>query len=188
MIGSTVANRYARALYELAEEKGLTDQIGKNLAALSATWGASEELSGLFRNPKFSIEEKRRVIKAVAERQSCHLTVVNTMQMLSDRGRLEQLPAIADAFERISERRSGRIRAEIVTAIALPEAYYEQLQKKLELATGKKVTLVRSEDPSLIGGVVTTVGGRVFDGSLKNRLQGLKNQLLSSTDPALAQR
>lgn len=188
MIGSAVAKRYARALYELADEKGRTQQVGRNLAALSEAWEQNDELWDVFQNPKFSTSAKRNVIKALAERLGCERLVVNTMQMLSDRRRLDHLPDIAQAYERISERHSGRIRAEIVTAAKLPEAYYAQLQRKLEQSTGKKVTLIRSEDPSLIGGVVTTVGGRVFDGSLKNRLRGLRNQLLTSTDPALTQR
>ena len=188
MIGSTVARRYAKALYDLAEGKKVSDTIGKDLAALAETWKGSEELSALFQNPKFSIEAKRGVIKALAERSGCHAMTANAVQLLSDRRRLAHLPEIAAAFALIAERRSGRIRAEIVTATRLPEAYYTQLQAKLEAATGKKVALIRSEDPSLIGGVVTTVGGRVFDGSLKNRLRELRSQLLASTDPALGKR
>ena len=109
-----------------------------------------------------------------------HPLLENTLMMLADRRRLKHLPEIAEAFERISERRSGRVRAEIVTATKLSDAYYQQLQSALKEATGKDVVLVRREDPSLIGGVVTTVGGRVFDGSLKNRLRELRAQLLDS--------
>jgi F-type H+-transporting ATPase subunit delta len=188
MIGSAVAKRYATALYELAEEKKVTDEVGSDLSDLASIWESSEELQQVFQNPQFGLEAKRQVIASVAERAGAHAIVKNTLQMLSDRRRLEHLPEIAEAFTRLSERRSGKVRAEIVSATKLPEAYYSQLQKTLKQATGKDVILVRREDPSLIGGVITTVGGRVFDGSLKNRLRELRSQLLASTDPsALAQ-
>lgn len=184
MIGSAVAKRYATALYELAEEKKVTPKVEKDLEALAGAWSENEELRRVFQNPKFSVEAKRNVIKGVAERIRAHEIVRNVSQMLSDRRRLEHLPAIFEAFQRLSERRAGRIRAEIITAKKLPESYYAQVQKTLKEATGKDIVLIRREDPSLIGGVVTNVGGRVFDGSLKNRLQGLRRQLLTSTDPA----
>lgn len=186
MIGGAVGKRYATALYELAEEKKATAEVARNLAELSSAWDASEELRHVFQNPKFGAEAKRKVVDALTERLRCHATVRNAMRMLADRRRLSHLPEIAAAFEHLAERRAGRIRAEVVTAKALPEAYYQNLAAKLKAATGKDVVLVRREDPSLLGGVVTTVGGRVFDGSLKNRLSGLRAQLLRSTDPALA--
>ncbi len=185
MIGSAVAKRYATALYELAHEQSAVDRIGKDLADLAVTWSASEELRRTFENPQFALEEKKKIIAAIADRAAVHPLFKNLLMMLSDRRRLVHLPEIAETYAHIAERRSGRIRAEIVTATKLPEAYYAQLQKTLEDATGKKVVLVRREDPSLIGGVITKVGGRVFDGSLKNRLRGLRAQLLAATDPAV---
>lgn len=185
MIGSAVAKRYATALYDLAHEQKAVDAIGKDLADLAKTWAASEELRRTFENPQFPLEQKRSLIAAIADRAAVHPLLKNMLMMLSDRRRLVHLPEIAETYAQIAERRSGRIRAEIITATKLPEAYYEQLTKTLEAATGKKVVLVRREDPSLIGGVITRVGGRVFDGSLKNRLAGLRAQLLAATDPAL---
>ncbi len=185
MMGSAVGKRYATALYDLAEEKKATAEIGRNLADLAAAWEVSDDLRNVFRNPQFGADAKRGVVKALTERLRCHATVKSTLLMLADRGRLEHLSEISDAFERLAERRSGRIRAEVVTAHELPESYYTKLSATLKQATGKEVVLLRREDPSLIGGVVTTIAGRVFDGSIKNRLRGLRSQLLSSTDPAL---
>lgn len=184
MIGSAVGKRYATALIDLAHEQNAVEEIGKNLAELAKTWASSEELRRAFENPQFALESKKSLIAAIADRAAVHPLLKNLLMMLSDRRRLAHLPDIAETYAHIAERRSGRIRAEIVTATKLPEAYYEQLTKTLEQATGKKVVLVRREDPSLIGGVITRVGGRVFDGSLKNRLSGLRAQLLASTDPA----
>ena len=62
----------------------------------------------------------------------------------------------------------------------MPESYYEQLRGKLEQITGREIVIVHKEDPSLIGGVVTRIGDRVFDGSLSNRLAELRETLLAN--------
>jgi F-type H+-transporting ATPase subunit delta len=183
MIGSAVGKRYATALYELAEGKadeGLVAKLGEDLRRVADAWEANEELRGVFQSPQFAVEQKREVARALAERLGAHAMVTNLAQILADRGRLVHIVEIADAYDRIAERRSGRIRAEVVSAIALPEEYYTRLTETLKQATGKDVVLVRREDPSLIAGVVTTVGGRVFDGSLKNRLRELRSELMTS--------
>lgn len=184
MIGSAVGKRYATALYELAHESGAVDPIGKGLANFANAWASSEELRHVFENPQFSAEAKKQLVQTLAARIGAPPLLKNTLMMLSDRRRLKHIGEIAEAYRRIAERRSGSIRAEIVTASKLPDSYYAELVKRLEQTTGKKVVLVRREDPSLIGGVVTTVGGRVFDGSLKNRLRELRTKLLAGTDPA----
>ena len=179
------AKRYATALFDLAEQAKATDEIGKGLGELAGTWKASEELRTFFQSPQFGLDVKRKVIVALAEKAGAHLLLRNTLALLSDRRRLRSLPDIAEAFDRLSERRSGKVRAEVVSATKLSEDYYAQLQKTLEQATGKKVVLVRREDPTLIGGVVTTVSGRVFDGSIRNRLRELRSRLLHAAEPGL---
>lgn len=186
MIGSPVAKRYATALLELAAEQNVAPKVGTDLTALGAAWEASPELRAMFANPQFGVEQKQSVAKALGERVRAHGMVVNTLQMLAERGRLMHLPDIAEVYSRIAETRSGQVRAEVVSAKKLPESYYAKLQKKLEASTGKKVVLVKREDPSLIGGVVTTINGRVYDGSIKNRLRELRSELLSSSDPSKA--
>jgi F-type H+-transporting ATPase subunit delta len=183
MIGSAVGKRYATALYELAEQDNAVESVGASLKALADAWHTSEELRAVIENPRFGPESKRSVAGALAERVKAPVLLKNALFMLTDRRRLVHLPEIADAFARIAEKRSNVVRAEVVTASRLPEAYFDQLRKTLEQATGKKVALVRREDPSLIGGVVTTVEGRVFDGSVKNRLRELRAQLLNASSP-----
>jgi F-type H+-transporting ATPase subunit delta len=186
MIGSAVGKRYATALYALAHEQEAVEAIGKQLGDLAEAWDENPELRHVFANPRFSAEQKRDVVAAIASRISAHPLLQNTLLLLADRRRLLYLPEIAHAYRTIAERRAGLVRAEIVTAVKLPETYYRELENALRQATGKDVVLIRREDPSLIGGVVTTVGGRVFDGSLKNRLRGLRSQLLTVTEPVAA--
>ena len=184
MIGSPLAKRYATALFDLADEQKSVPKVAADLQAVATVWAGNETLRAVFANPQFGVEEKRGVAQTIATRLGAHTIVKNTLSMLSDRRRLAHIEEISEVFGRIAEQRSGRIRAEVVSAGKLPESYFAKLQKTLEASTGKQVVLVRSEDPTLIGGVVTTIDGRVFDGSLKNRLRELRSQLLSSSDPA----
>jgi F-type H+-transporting ATPase subunit delta len=173
-----LARRYARALFELGKDSGQLAAMGKELADLAATWDASKDLRDAFNNPMVSAEMRRKILDAVGTRVGISATLKNTLQMLSDRRRLRHLPEIAEAFAGMAEAQSGRVRAEVITATQLPESYFAELQKALEQVTGRQVQLVRRHDPSLIAGVVTRVGDRVYDGSLKNQLAELEDELL----------
>lgn len=175
---SAVGRRYGRAVLELAAEQNQLDQVGRNLAELGKSWTESEELREIFENPSVSSGDRRKVIDAVAAKMGLVPTVKNMLKILSDRRRMRSLPDIIEAYERFAEERSGTVRAEVITATAMPSAYYEQLQRTLEQVTGKKVKLDSREDPSIIGGVVARVGDKVFDGSIKTRLDELKDELL----------
>jgi len=175
---SIVGRRYAKALFALAEQENAVAEIGKHLAEFTQTYGESPELRAVFENPGFGQDARRKIIIEIAARSGMHDAVRNGLQLLSDRGRLTHIPEVQEAFEAMAQERSGEVRAEITTAAALPEAYFMQLQRRLSEVTGKKVVLVKKTDPDLIGGVVARIGDQVFDGSVKNRLSGLKEELL----------
>jgi F-type H+-transporting ATPase subunit delta len=174
----TLARRYARALLELAEEAGQLEPTGRQLTSLAEAWGESPALQDAFDNPAVSVAQRRAILEQIAQKLGLSPLVRHTALLLSDRRRLRYLPEVTAAFERLAEQKAGRIRAEVTTASAMPEPYFQELQKALEAATGKKVTLIKKEDPSLIGGVVTQVGDKIFDGSLRARLSELQEELL----------
>lgn len=179
MNASGLAKRYAKALLELASEQGELDRVHKDLETLLATWNESAELQEVFENPSIGAEQRKAVIRAVADKMGLSLTVKNTLLLMSDRQRLRHLPELVAAYQQLAEAKGGRVRAEVVTAAPMPEAYFAQLEKTLEAVTGKKVTIVRKQDESLIAGVVTRVGDKVFDGSLRSRLDELREELLT---------
>jgi F-type H+-transporting ATPase subunit delta len=180
MRASAVDRRYARALLDLAEESKQTDKIARDLQDLRAAWEASAELRNVFENPGFSTEARKKIVDALAKRMGLTPVLMNTLFLLSDRRRLRYVPEIAEAFTDLAESKSGRVRVTVTTASPLPEKYFIELQKVLETATGRKVVLDKHEDPSIIAGVVTRIGDKVFDGSVGNRLVELKETLLSS--------
>lgn len=179
MSSGALGRRYAKALFDLAEEAKQTDKIGRDLADLKVSWEGSEELQNVVENPAVGAEARKQLLTTLATRLGLHAIVKNTVFLLSDRRRLRHIPEIVDAYEELAEQKAGRVRAEVITATPMPERYYMQLQKTLEATTGKKVVIVKKQDPSIIGGVVTKIGDRVLDGSIKNRLDELREELLA---------
>ena len=177
---SVVGRRYAKALLELAQEQGKTKQVTKDVGALSDAWKASAELRDIITNPVVPKAVLRATIDAIMDRLGTSKLLRNTVGLLADRGRLGHLEDVLEAFDELAEAQSGRVRAEVISAKALSDAYYSRLQDKLQRATGREIVLVKRQDPSLIGGVVTRIGDSVFDGSLSNRLSELKETLLAN--------
>lgn len=179
MSANVLAKRYANALLQLADEAGVVERVSKDVTDLAAAWTTSDAMRQVFANPKFSIEARRSVVRDLVTAASAHKLVLDTMLLLTDRQRIRYLPEIAAAFAQLAEARTGTIRAEVISATELPASYGDEVKKALEAVTGKKVLVVRRTDPTLIGGVVTRVGDRVFDGSIRNRLAELKTELLA---------
>lgn len=173
-----LAKRYARAILELANEQRQVERVGKELAEVGGMWSDSAELRNVFANPAMSQIQRRALLTDLAARTGLSPLAKNSLLYLNDRGRLAALPDIASAFASLAELRAGAVRAEVTSAAPLPEAYYAQLQRALEQATGKKVTIERKTDPSLIAGVVTRLGDKLLDGSIRTRLADLKESLL----------
>lgn len=180
MSTGSLARRYARALLELANEQRQVDRVKKELEELSAMWASSGELRELFANPQFSAQARKATLTEIVTRAGVSPLVRNAVLYLSDRGRIQALPEIARGFAEQAELAAGTVRAEVTSAAPLTESYYLQLQRALEQATGKRVAIERKTDASLIAGVVTKVGDKVFDGSVRTRLAELKETLKSA--------
>lgn len=178
-MSSSIGRRYARALLELANEQNLTAKVRSDFDGLLATWNESRELRAVFENPAVTAEMRASVLDAISKRLGLAPILTNTLRLLSDRRRLRHVPEVAEAFAELAEEATGGVVAEVTTATAMPESYYAQLQKTLEEALGKKITLHKKQDPTLIAGVVTRVGDTVLDGSLRTRLEELKAQMLA---------
>lgn len=180
MSASTVAaRRYAKALFELAAEAAQVDKVRGDLSDLAKTFETNDELRALVENPGFTPEAKKKAITAIAQRMGVAPLLLSTLKLLVDRRRINALGDLAEAFAALAERKSGRVRAEIITASPLPDAYYTQLEATLSEVTGRKVSILKRTDPSIIGGVVTRIGDTVFDGSIANRLKDIKATLLA---------
>lgn len=184
----SLPKRYAKALLSLAVEAGQVDKIGKDLNAIAAAWSSSKELRDVFFNPQYRPAVRHGIVKDLCTRLGASQMLDNTLRLLSDRHRMRYVAEIAAAFDALAEERAGRVRAEVSSATPLSDAYCAELARTLEAVTGRKVDIVRHVDAALIAGVVTRVGDMVFDGSVKNRLDELRQRMLEDPRPTALHR
>lgn len=174
----SIGRRYAKALLDLAREAGRIDAYGDQL---SRFWTVAQGDGGPFlsvmSNPGFHEVERRNLLGAVLERAHLDPTVGNFLRLLNDKGRFSYLGDIVRAYRDLADQEANRLRATVTTATEIPYELAVQVKNALEGATGKKVVLETKVDPRLIGGMVAQVGGRVFDASLRTRLESLQLQL-----------
>jgi F-type H+-transporting ATPase subunit delta len=174
---SIVARRYAQALLELGVEEGNLDTLVEEISTVANAWNTSHELRNALENPLVSHGAKRAVMSELCEQIGAAQTTRHVLALLIDRRRIKTLPYVARTLRELGDARKGILRAEVTTAVPLADAYYARLQAQLEKMTGKRVVVDPVIDPSLIAGVVTRLGDRIFDGSLRTRLQSLKDSL-----------
>ena len=179
---SALGRRYAKALLELAREQGELDPVLRDVGAIAGAWKESAELREIVRNPVIPRPALKAAVDGVMQKLGCSKLVRNTVNLLADKGRLAHLEEVLHALEELAEAETGRVRVEVVSAKPLSESYYARLTEKLKQVTDREVVLVKKQDPSLIGGVVTRVGDQVFDGSLSDRLSELRETLLANGD------
>lgn len=188
MADPTLAQRYARALLDLAEDAASLDAVGSDLdrlaALLAGTTGAP--LRAVLYNPAFSADERRAVLAEISPRLGLHALVRNTVGLLNDKGRVALLPAVARAFRSQSDRRAGRLPVVVRTARPLTDALVAEIRDALSAATGKAVVLDTRVDERLLGGLVCEMGARVYDASLRSRLDAVRLALLNAQEPAVA--
>ncbi len=175
-----VARRYAKALLELGIEQGNLDSLVTEIESIAEAWNESAELRNAMENPMVSHAAKTQVMGDVAEQTGVGQTTRNTLRLLVDRRRTRTLPYLASALRELADARKGLVHAEVTTATPLSDGYYSRLQTELEKMTGMRVVVDRRTDPTLIAGVVTRIGDRVFDGSVRTRLQSLRDALMPS--------
>ena len=174
---SIVARRYAQALLELGVEQWQLDRVVEEVAAIAAAWESSADLRNAVENPLVSHAAKKAVIVDLAERISATATVRDTLLLLVDRRRMKCLPYLARMLRELADARRGMVRAEVTTAVPLSDAFYARLELRLEKMTGKRVAIDRKTDASLIAGVVTRIGDRIIDGSLRTRLLSIRDAM-----------
>ncbi|HMM48164.1 MAG TPA: ATP synthase F1 subunit delta [Miltoncostaeaceae bacterium] len=181
----SVATTYAEALHEAADAADALEPVAAGIAEFAAAFAESAELRAVLADPQLDTPQKSRVVGALAE--GAHPQVVNFLRLLVDRGRILELPQIADAFEELVARAEGRLNVEAITAVALPADLREQLSQRIASQTGRSITLSESVDPEILGGLVLKVGQALIDGSVRSRLDQLRQSLTAvSVDAAVS--
>lgn len=178
MPAPAAARRYAKALFRLAKEEGDPAAALHELDTLDELLVAEPELRDALFRPVHPSAERRRVLEVVAERLGLGVMVRHFGGVLIEHRRMAHLPEIRRELARLVDEEGGRTRAQVRSAAPLDDGQLDRLRRALSTRTGRDVQLEVEVDPSLIGGVVATVGGLVFDGSLRAQLDHLRATLM----------
>lgn len=168
-----LADRYAAALFDLAEEQGELDRVAADLRSLRAMLVASPELKRLCASPVVGRPELGRAMAALAERGAMVALTAHFLGVLVRNGRLFALDATIGAFLARLAAKRGEVTASVASAQPLSVPQTEALAVALKRATGGAVALDATVDPGLLGGLVVQVGSRMVDGSLRTKMQRL---------------
>ena len=177
MAAGSLARRYAKAVLEIGTENKILDKMGADLRSLSKAMKDSAELQSVLTNPAIRRADRRRVIDGLLSAIGAQPLTKNLVYLLLDSERLSSVPDISREVDAMIEARSGRITAEVVSAKPLELAQLTEITVALEKLSGKKVTVTKREDESLLGGVIAKLGDKVYDGSLRTQLRNLRDEL-----------
>lgn len=171
---SNVGGRYAQALFDLANDEKKVAAVEADLKSLKAALADSRELRGVVASRVIGAEEKGKVLAAIAVKAKFSPTTRKFLGLLAQNGRGSALPAVIAAFERLSADQRGVVSAQVTTAAPLTAAQAKGVQAALRQSLGKNPEIETRVDPSILGGIKVQVGSRLFDASLRAKLDSLK--------------
>jgi F-type H+-transporting ATPase subunit delta len=176
-ITSEAGERYARAMYELADEADAVAAVEKDVDAFLAAFVESAELSAALTSPIYGATGKAAALAALADALKAQTLTRNFLSVLARNGRARDLKDVLRAFKIIAARRRGTATADVTSADPLTQAQLKELNTALKTALGRDVEIRTQVREDLIGGLIVTVGSRMFDSSLKTKLEGLRKTM-----------
>lgn len=182
MTSRAAANRYARALFDVALKEGDVQQAGRDLSAFADLVASHDSLAKVLSNPAIPAPKKKAIVEQlIARAGSLSPIVAKLLLLLAARDRLVLLPELSVAFQNRLMDHAKVVRAEIVTAVGLPGDRVAALQQGLANVTGRQVQIESRVDPSIIGGAIARVGSTVYDGSVTRQLEKMKETLTAGS-------
>jgi len=167
---------YARALFEVARADGTLDEVEDELFRFARSYESSDELRNALTDERTPVEKRQAIVEDLLDGKATS-TTVQLVSMVVGSGRGRDLPAIVDSLvQRASSAKQLDV-AEVRTAVALSDDQQARLKAALENATGKQLNLKTVVDPTVVGGVVATVGDTVIDDTVRTRIDQLKSRL-----------
>ena len=171
-----IANRYAEALFQLSEEENITKEIYNELHDVVEVIKNNKELDNVLKSPLVAKNEKTQLIEALFNNK-INNDLKNFLKILVEKGRISSLKSIKLTFKELLNDKHNIIEGTVISAIALTEKQVKELEEKLSKKYNKNVTLENEVDQSILGGVLVRLGNTQIDGSVKTRLNNIKDQL-----------
>jgi F-type H+-transporting ATPase subunit delta len=176
-ISTSIAGRYATAVFEIAKDADDVATIENDIDALRAALAESSDFRDLIFSPIYSREQQEAAISALAAKMGVSQTTANTLALMAQKRRLFVLPQLLTQLKAIIAAEKNEVTADIVSAQPLSDAQASKLAEMLTASTGKTVTLNTSVDTGLVGGLVVKVGSRMIDTSIRSKLNSLQNAM-----------
>lgn len=177
MSNEAVAKRYALALFQLALENKLLDQMENELRLVKEVITYTPEVTALLQSPKLSKDKKKEILTQAFAQASPF--VLNTLNIMIDRRREDHIAALADEFIALSNEARGVAEAQVYSIRPLTDEESKALSSSFASKVGKTSLKIENiVDSNLLGGIKLRIGNRIFDGSLRGKLERLERQLL----------
>jgi F-type H+-transporting ATPase subunit delta len=168
------AKRFARAVFELARESNKLDQWSQDLAKITML-AQNTDLVAVLENPGFIYENKRKLLDN--QLLGINPLAMNLSYILTGQGQFHLISKVYIEYERLLDEFRSIAKAEITTAVPLDEEERIKLAARLGAITGKKIVILEKVDPTIIGGMIARVEGKIIDGSTRTQLEALKRHL-----------
>lgn len=172
------AYRYARALLDLAMERGSVKEVHGDMQTIRDTLRENDSLRDVLQSPVLTANEKKDVLKAVFS-GSAPMTS-EMFRLLASNKRMGILEELAGQYIELYEEMQGQEVATVTTAVPLDKSLETKILKQLKAVTGKEVVLENAIDPDLIGGFILRVGDMEYNASIQSKLSNLKRELLKN--------
>ena len=169
--------QYANALADIALAQGAAEPAAKQLQEFAAAYEQCADLRTFLASPAISLEAKHAVIEKIVKRQGVSKIVRNLLFVIADHRRTQLIPEILSTFQQVIRQRQGIAEANVTSAVDLSASQKKELAATLVKLTGKKIEMNYAQDAALLGGVVVRIGDTIYDGSLRSRLNELRNRL-----------
>lgn len=177
MSSSSVGKRYAQALFQIAKEQKLIDQMENELRVIKEVFENNQEFNAVLKSPKLSKEKKSEILtKAFG---TVNVYVLNTLMLLVERHREDYIADVAGQFLNLADEEKGIAEADVYTIRPLTESESTALSQSYSAKVGKKSLRINNiVDSNLLGGIKIRIGNRILDGSLQGKLNRLERELL----------
>jgi F-type H+-transporting ATPase subunit delta len=178
MSTSALSTRYAMALADVAQKEECIDQVRRELEAMAEALRTDRIFSIVVNTHSHGAEGKRRLFRQMAQQLDFSRPTQRLLDYLVTKNRTAILPALADSFAAEADRRLGISECVLTSAQTLDETRKAEIVQRLENITGNKIRLREESDESLIAGFQVRLDGRFYDGSLRGRLERLKERMI----------
>lgn len=177
-----LARRYADAMLQAAQERGLADMILGDMRRVEAMFEQVEGLMSALKNPVLPLDRRMALITNVAKAAGLNNMTANMMKLLLKNNRLELINSIVAGYVEALDQANGVVRARVITAKPLPVHLAARISESVRTRLGaKRVVMEKVVDPGILGGLKVVVGDRVFDMSIQGYIDALKTRLLGGS-------